>query len=142
MTKKYELEHIRVIEALKTQETLIADLKRKDHLISSRDTEIQALMNKVTILEKCNRDVFMELDQSVCQNNLLNKSGLIADPNISNIQVSPSKLLVSEANQSKFEITVEEIVQPLIAPEKIRKSYDGNFIEQLESDQVLILQLK
>jgi len=67
-------------------------------------------MNKVTILEKCNRDVFMELDQSVCQNNLLNKSGLIADPNISNIQVSPSKLLVSEANQSKFEITVEEIV--------------------------------
>jgi hypothetical protein len=40
MTKKFDEEHARVIEALKCQETLRADLKKKDHLITARDTEI------------------------------------------------------------------------------------------------------
>ena len=42
--------------------------KRGQQLIESRDVEIQALMDKVQTLERQNKDVFMELDQSLCLN--------------------------------------------------------------------------
>jgi len=128
-----EKEQEKVIEALKVAETLRTKLKKQDHLITARDTEIQALLNKVTVLEKCNREVFMELDQSVNQQNLLNKSAM-TDVNLSNIISSPNKPLPESAvGKSKlFDTTFEikELVNPLKKPEPIRKSNDGAFVEK------------
>jgi hypothetical protein len=49
-------------------EELKLGLRRNTLLTEARDVEIQALMDKIQTLEKQNKNVFMELDQSLCLN--------------------------------------------------------------------------
>jgi hypothetical protein len=100
-------------------------------------------MDKIAMLEKCNRDVFMELDQSIVnRSNLMNMSGIDKTPVKTNHE-SPinfgqgvSALPAAKFNETTLE-DIEQLVDPLKNPQKMDKDLDGAF-----SETVMIQQLK
>jgi hypothetical protein len=104
------------------------------------------LFDKIAVLEKCNNDVFRELDESI---NQLNKS----QHDLSISRISPNKQFrVETANPNKqdeslmFDKSFEgyDLIKPLDKPEEMRKSADGNFAQKvmIENDGVKIIQLE